>query len=57
MIGLIYNNFRLAHNDQIISGLVSTFSIILDTVVKYWIFYFLIHVSPLLLVIYHSMNE
>nr|YP_010729081.1 envelope membrane carbon uptake protein [Trimezia steyermarkii]WEA82060.1 envelope membrane carbon uptake protein [Trimezia steyermarkii] len=57
MIGSIYNNFGLAQNDQIISGLVSTFPVILDTIVKYWIFHFLNRVSPSLVVIYHSMNE
>lgn len=57
MIGLIYNDFGLAENDQIISGLVSTFPVILDTIVKYWIFHFLNRVSPSLVVIYHSMNE
>nr|QNV48552.1 envelope membrane protein [Sansevieria trifasciata var. laurentii] len=57
MIGSIYNDFGLAHNDQIISGLVSTFPVILDTIVKYWIFLFLNRVSPSLVVIYHSMNE
>nr|YP_010519555.1 envelope membrane protein [Chiloschista yunnanensis]YP_010694847.1 chloroplast envelope membrane protein [Chiloschista parishii]YP_010714368.1 envelope membrane carbon uptake protein [Chiloschista exuperei]YP_010953416.1 envelope membrane protein [Chiloschista lunifera]YP_010953490.1 envelope membrane protein [Taeniophyllum pusillum]YP_010953564.1 envelope membrane protein [Chiloschista viridiflava]WMQ77003.1 chloroplast envelope membrane protein [Chiloschista sp. 128]UXO96805.1 envelope len=57
MIGLIYNDFGLAQNDQIISGLVSTFPVILDTIVKYWIFHFLNRVSPSLVVIYHSMNE
>nr|YP_010168329.1 chloroplast envelope protein [Gilliesia graminea]AEX96167.1 chloroplast envelope membrane protein [Gilliesia graminea]QRZ01658.1 chloroplast envelope protein [Gilliesia graminea] len=57
MIGSIYNDFGLAHNEQIISGLVSTFPVILDTIVKYWIFLFLNRVSPSLVVIYHSMNE
>nr|YP_009092694.1 chloroplast envelope membrane protein [Eustrephus latifolius]AIR12530.1 chloroplast envelope membrane protein [Eustrephus latifolius] len=57
MIGSIYNDFGLAHNDQILSGLVSTFPVILDTIVKYWIFCFLNRVSPSLVVIYHSMNE
>nr|YP_009109009.1 chloroplast envelope membrane protein [Corallorhiza macrantha]AIW51478.1 chloroplast envelope membrane protein [Corallorhiza macrantha] len=56
MIGLIYNDFGLAQNDQILSGLVSTFPVILDTIVKYWIFHFLNRVSPSLVVIYHSMN-
>nr|UVF30788.1 envelope membrane carbon uptake protein [Allium ampeloprasum] len=57
MIDSIYNDFGLAHNEQIISGLVSTFPVILDTIVKYWIFRFLNRVSPSLVVIYHSMNE
>nr|ANP26117.1 chloroplast envelope membrane protein [Tacca chantrieri] len=57
MIGSVYNDFGVAHNDQIISGLVSTFPVILDTIVKYWIFHYLNRVSPSLVVIYHSMNE
>nr|YP_009689777.1 chloroplast envelope membrane protein [Allium ampeloprasum]QEF30038.1 chloroplast envelope membrane protein [Allium ampeloprasum] len=57
MIDSLYNDFGLAHNEQIISGLVSTFPVILDTIVKYWIFRFLNRVSPSLVVIYHSMNE
>nr|YP_011021474.1 envelope membrane protein [Pitcairnia atrorubens]WQM21406.1 envelope membrane protein [Pitcairnia atrorubens] len=57
IIGSFYNDFGLAHNDQIISGLVSTFPVILDTIVKYWIFHYLNRVSPSLVVIYHSMNE
>ncbi|KAL6321552.1 hypothetical protein AAG906_021747 [Vitis piasezkii] len=35
----LYNlNFRFAYNHQIISGIVSTFSTILYTILKYWIF-------------------
>nr|YP_009537463.1 envelope membrane protein [Dioscorea quartiniana]AYM33561.1 envelope membrane protein [Dioscorea quartiniana] len=57
MIGSVYNDFGLAHNDQIVSGLVSTFPVILDTIVKYLIFHYLNRVSPSLVIIYHSMNE
>nr|UDZ59524.1 envelope membrane protein [Helanthium bolivianum]UDZ59525.1 envelope membrane protein [Helanthium tenellum] len=57
MIGSVYNDFGLTQNDQILSGLVSTFPVILDTIVKYWIFHYLNRVSPSLVVIYHSMNE
>nr|UQJ76985.1 chloroplast envelope membrane protein [Sophora sp. ND-2022] len=57
MIGSVYKDFGLAHNDQIISGLVSTFPVILDTILKYWIFRYLNRVSPSLVVIYHSMND
>ncbi|WJZ97170.1 hypothetical protein VitviT2T_015796 [Vitis vinifera] len=32
MIGSVYKDFGFAHNDQIISGLVSTFPVILDTI-------------------------
>nr|YP_009556593.1 envelope membrane protein [Drosophyllum lusitanicum]QBC67543.1 envelope membrane protein [Drosophyllum lusitanicum]QBC72946.1 envelope membrane protein [Drosophyllum lusitanicum]QBE87499.1 chloroplast envelope membrane protein [Drosophyllum lusitanicum] len=57
MIGSIYKDFGFAHNEQIISGLVSTFPVILDTILKYWIFRYLNRVSPSLVVIYHSMND
>nr|YP_010630718.1 envelope membrane protein [Acalypha hispida]WBN97740.1 envelope membrane protein [Acalypha hispida] len=57
MIGSVYKDFGFANNDQIISGLVSTFPVILDTILKYWIFRYLNRVSPSLVVIYHSMND
>ncbi|KAH0851511.1 LOW QUALITY PROTEIN: hypothetical protein HID58_094689, partial [Brassica napus] len=38
MIGYIYKDFGFAHYEQILSGLVSTFPVILDTIFKYWIF-------------------
>nr|YP_010375908.1 chloroplast envelope membrane protein [Carpesium abrotanoides]YP_010383447.1 chloroplast envelope membrane protein [Inula linariifolia]YP_010391275.1 envelope membrane protein [Inula japonica]YP_010478049.1 envelope membrane protein [Carpesium cernuum]YP_010478136.1 envelope membrane protein [Carpesium faberi]YP_010719411.1 chloroplast envelope membrane protein [Pentanema britannicum]YP_010885753.1 chloroplast envelope membrane protein [Carpesium lipskyi]QWV61392.1 chloroplast envelope me len=57
MIGFVYKDFGFVHNDQIISGLVSTFPVILDTILKYWIFRYLNRVSPSLVVIYHSMND
>ena len=57
MIGSIYKDFGFAHNDQIISGLVSTFPVILDTILKYGIFRYLNRVSPSLVVIYHSLND
>nr|YP_010488412.1 chloroplast envelope membrane protein [Anaxagorea javanica]QNS22680.1 chloroplast envelope membrane protein [Anaxagorea javanica] len=57
MIGSVYKDFGFSHNDQIISGLVSTFPVILDTILKYWIFHYLNRVSPSLVVVYHSMNE
>ena len=57
LIGSVYNDFGLAYKDQIISGLVSIFPVILDAIVKYWIFNYLNRVSPSLVVIYHSMNE
>nr|YP_009262673.1 chloroplast envelope protein [Styrax grandiflorus]YP_009504301.1 envelope membrane protein [Styrax zhejiangensis]YP_009562406.1 chloroplast envelope protein [Styrax suberifolius]YP_009563499.1 chloroplast envelope protein [Styrax ramirezii]YP_009733181.1 chloroplast envelope membrane protein [Styrax calvescens]YP_009733268.1 chloroplast envelope membrane protein [Styrax confusus]YP_009733355.1 chloroplast envelope membrane protein [Styrax obassis]YP_009763991.1 chloroplast envelope membra len=57
MIASVYKDFGFVHNDQIISGLVSTFPVILDTFFKYWIFRYLNRVSPSLVVIYHSMND
>ena len=57
MISSVYKDFGFVQNDQIISGLVSTFPVILDTIFKYWIFRYLNRVSPSLVVIYHSMND
>nr|YP_009679101.1 chloroplast envelope membrane protein [Teucrium mascatense]QDF64457.1 chloroplast envelope membrane protein [Teucrium mascatense] len=57
MIASVYKDFGFGHNDQIISGLVSTFPVILDTLFKYWVFRYLNRVSPSLVVIYHSMND
>lgn len=57
MISSVSKDFGFAHKDQIISGLVSTFPVILDTIFKYWIFRYLNRVSPSLVVIYHSMND
>nr|QVD43811.1 envelope membrane protein [Primula obconica subsp. fujianensis]QVD43894.1 envelope membrane protein [Primula obconica subsp. fujianensis] len=57
MIGSVYKYFGFVQNDQIISGLVSTFPVILDTIFKYWIFRYLNRLSPSLVVIYHSMND
>lgn len=57
LIGSVYKDFGFVHNDQIISGLVSTFPVILDTIFKFWIFRYLNRVSPSLVVIYHSMND
>nr|YP_009751042.1 envelope membrane protein [Pittosporum kerrii]YP_010541501.1 envelope membrane protein [Pittosporum kunmingense]YP_010541586.1 envelope membrane protein [Pittosporum merrillianum]YP_010541926.1 envelope membrane protein [Pittosporum perryanum]UYG18715.1 envelope membrane protein [Pittosporum brevicalyx]QIJ98487.1 envelope membrane protein [Pittosporum kerrii]UYG18970.1 envelope membrane protein [Pittosporum kunmingense]UYG19055.1 envelope membrane protein [Pittosporum merrillianum]UYG193 len=57
MIGSVYKDFGFVHNDQILSSLVSTFPVILDTIFKYWIFCYLNRVSPSLVVIYHSMSE
>nr|UIE10458.1 envelope membrane protein [Santalum album]WFF44503.1 chloroplast envelope membrane protein [Santalum album] len=57
MIGSVYKDFGFVDNDQIISGLVSTFPVILDTIFKYLIFRYLNRVSPSLVVIYHSMND
>nr|YP_010581414.1 envelope membrane protein [Triphyophyllum peltatum]UZT27819.1 envelope membrane protein [Triphyophyllum peltatum] len=57
MIGSIYKDFGFAHNDQILSCLASIFPVILDTILKYWIFCYLNRVSPSLVVIYHSMND
>jgi hypothetical protein len=45
------------HNPYIISCIVSTFPVILDTIFKYWIFRHLNRISPSIVVTYHTMNE
>nr|YP_009259032.1 putative heme-binding protein [Sequoia sempervirens]ALB36940.1 putative heme-binding protein [Sequoia sempervirens] len=57
IIDSIFENYGFAHNERIISVLVSTFPVILDTIFKYWIFRRLNRISPSLVVIYHSMSE
>ncbi|CAN6455330.1 unnamed protein product [Victoria cruziana] len=57
MIGSFYKDFGFVQNEKIISDHISTFLIILDTILKYWIFHYLNRVSPSLVVIYHSLNE
>nr|KYP58059.1 hypothetical protein KK1_004350 [Cajanus cajan] len=56
MIGFVYKDFGFAQNDQIIFGLVFTFLVILDTILKYFIFYYLNCVFLSLVIIYHLMN-
>nr|YP_010463905.1 envelope membrane protein [Fedia cornucopiae]UUL71256.1 envelope membrane protein [Fedia cornucopiae] len=57
MIGSAYKDFGFVHNEQILSVLVSTIPVILDTIFKYWLFFYLNRLSPSLVVIYHSMND
>uniref|UniRef100_A0A5P8G2H6 Potassium/proton antiporter CemA n=3 Tax=Morina TaxID=59167 RepID=A0A5P8G2H6_9DIPS len=57
MIGSVYKDFGFVHNEKILSVLVSTIPVILDTIFKYWLFFYLNRVSPSLVVIYHSMND
>ncbi|PHT39014.1 Chloroplast envelope membrane protein [Capsicum baccatum] len=57
IIESIYKDFGFVHNDQIISGLISTFLVIIDTIFKYWIFRYLNRLIPSLVVIYHSIND
>nr|YP_009000188.1 chloroplast envelope membrane protein [Silene paradoxa]AGZ18178.1 chloroplast envelope membrane protein [Silene paradoxa] len=57
MISSISKDFGFAHNDKIISVLVSICPVILDTIFKYLIFDYLNRVSPSLVVIYHSLND
>nr|YP_009340587.1 chloroplast envelope membrane protein [Wimmerella hederacea]APQ40160.1 chloroplast envelope membrane protein [Wimmerella hederacea] len=53
----VYKDFGFVHNDQIISCLVCILPVILDSIFKYWVFYYLNRLSPSLVVIYHSISE
>nr|YP_009994441.1 chloroplast envelope membrane protein [Cuscuta approximata]QNP08562.1 chloroplast envelope membrane protein [Cuscuta approximata] len=57
IITFISKDLVFCDNDLIISGLVCTFPVILDTIFKYWVFRYLNRVSPSLVVLYHSLNE
>nr|YP_009446871.1 chloroplast envelope membrane protein [Adenocalymma cristicalyx]ATY48169.1 chloroplast envelope membrane protein [Adenocalymma cristicalyx] len=57
IIGSVYKDFGFVHNDPILSYLVCTCPVILDTIFKYWVFSYLNRVSPSLVVIYHSMTD
>nr|YP_009462975.1 envelope membrane protein [Chamaecyparis hodginsii]AQM39100.1 envelope membrane protein [Chamaecyparis hodginsii]AUW35173.1 envelope membrane protein [Chamaecyparis hodginsii]QNT11731.1 chloroplast envelope membrane protein [Chamaecyparis hodginsii]UFP91831.1 envelope membrane protein [Chamaecyparis hodginsii] len=57
IIHWIFENYGFVHNERIISGLVSTFPVILDTILKYWVFRRLNRTSPSLVVVYHSISE
>jgi hypothetical protein len=53
----VFRTFGFARNKHIISYFVSTFLVILDTILKYWIFCHLNCVSPSIVPTYHTMNE
>nr|AQM39513.1 envelope membrane protein [Thujopsis dolabrata] len=53
----IFENYGFAHNERIISFLISTIPVMLDTIFKYWLFYRLNRISPSLVAIYHKINE
>nr|QKQ14625.1 chloroplast envelope membrane protein [Zygnema circumcarinatum] len=57
IITLFLEHIGFAHNKYVISCFVSTFPVILDTVLKYWIFRHLNRISPSIVVTYHTMNE
>lgn len=57
LISSVYKDFGFVHNDQIISYLVCILPVILDSIFKYWVFYYLNRLSPSLVVIYHSISE
>lgn len=57
LIAWVVEHLGFAHNPYLISCIVSTFPVILDTIFKYWIFRHLNRISPSIVVTYHTMNE
>nr|YP_009690934.1 chloroplast envelope membrane protein [Pecluma dulcis]QEG57714.1 chloroplast envelope membrane protein [Pecluma dulcis] len=55
-IGTFFEHFGLIPDKYVISCLVSTFPVILDTVFKYWIFRHLNRTSPSIVATYHTMS-
>nr|YP_009436509.1 chloroplast envelope membrane protein [Cyphia dentariifolia]ATG26784.1 chloroplast envelope membrane protein [Cyphia dentariifolia] len=49
--------FGFVHNDFLISCLVCLLPVMIDSIFKYWVFYYLNRVSPSLVVIYHGISE
>nr|YP_010038591.1 envelope membrane protein [Drynaria acuminata]QOY24941.1 envelope membrane protein [Drynaria acuminata] len=56
VIGALFEHFGLIPDKYVISRLVSTFPVILDTVFKYWIFRHLNRTSPSIVATYHTMS-
>nr|YP_009425911.1 chloroplast envelope membrane protein [Deparia pycnosora]ASU94577.1 chloroplast envelope membrane protein [Deparia pycnosora] len=56
VIGSFFEHFGLIPDKYVISRLVSTFPVILDTVSKYWIFRHLNRTSPSIVATYHTMS-
>nr|YP_010176772.1 chloroplast envelope membrane protein [Vicia costata]QSQ72491.1 chloroplast envelope membrane protein [Vicia costata] len=57
IIEYVSKDFGLTPNDKILSVLVSICPVILDSIFKYSLFYYLNHVSPSLLTHYYSMKR
>nr|YP_009425735.1 chloroplast envelope membrane protein [Cystopteris chinensis]ASU94401.1 chloroplast envelope membrane protein [Cystopteris chinensis] len=56
VIGSFFEHFGLIPDKYVISCLVSTFPVILDTISKYWIFRHLNRTSPSIVATYHTMS-
>lgn len=57
VIAWVVEHLGFARNPYLISCVVSTFPVIIDTILKYWIFRHLNRISPSIVVTYHTMNE
>jgi len=51
------HHWGLSSNHSFIFLFIATFPVILDTIIKYWIFRYLNQVSPSAVATYHNMNE
>nr|YP_009451529.1 chloroplast envelope membrane protein [Lygeum spartum]ARQ27843.1 chloroplast envelope membrane protein [Lygeum spartum] len=57
VIRWVYNDLGWAPNELIFTIFVCSFPVILDTCLKFWVFFCLNRLSPSLVVIYHSISE
>lgn len=57
VIGATVHGLGFAPNTAFLSLVVSTVPVVIDTMLKYWIFRHLNRISPSLVVTYHAMNE
>lgn len=53
----LMNRFGLPENEDFIFLFVATFPVLLDTIIKYWIFRYLNKISPSTVATYHTMIE
>lgn len=53
----IMNHFGFPENEDFVFLFVATFPVLLDTVIKYWIFRYLNRISPSTVATYHTMIE
>nr|YP_635904.1 envelope membrane protein [Oltmannsiellopsis viridis]Q20EU1.1 RecName: Full=Potassium/proton antiporter CemA; AltName: Full=Chloroplast envelope membrane protein A; Short=CemA [Oltmannsiellopsis viridis]ABB81972.1 chloroplast enveloppe membrane protein [Oltmannsiellopsis viridis] len=56
-LDFILSRFGLPHDENIILLFVATFPVLLDSVIKYWIFRYLNKISPSTVATYHAMIE
>nr|AIN75586.1 chloroplast envelope membrane protein [Campanula americana] len=57
IISSVSKDFGFVPNDQILSCLLWLLPIFLDSIFKYWVFYYLNRVSPSLVVLYHGISK
>lgn len=56
-LGTLMNRFGLPENEDFVFLFVATFPVLLDTIIKYWIFRYLNKLSPSTVATYHTMIE